>query len=140
MHVRGEQLTAVIAFQEQTERTWPAQLKGYSYRRIIPNSKDAETQPGPEDKNPLWDFISDPKRNEETRKAPKENYYYYYGALRAGPSCIGCHTDPGKVAIPRPDLKPDDLMAVVRIRLSTQMIEEGFHTNRALLLSFVSCA
>src|SRR6476659_2522625 len=34
------------------------------------------------------------------------------------------------------DLKPDDLMAVVRIRLSTQSIEEGFHTNRALLIAF----
>ena len=38
LHVRGVQLTAVNAFQEQTERTWPAQLKGYSYRRIVPNS------------------------------------------------------------------------------------------------------
>src|SRR5439155_6813985 len=37
-----------------------------------------------------------------------------------------------------PDLKPDDLMAVVRIRLSTQSIEEGFHTNRAVLISFAT--
>ncbi|HEY3789122.1 MAG TPA: HAMP domain-containing sensor histidine kinase, partial [Urbifossiella sp.] len=64
---------------------------------------------------------------------------YYYGALRAGPSCIDCHTDPVKMGgadKARPDLKPDDLMAVIRIRLSTQTIEEGFHTNRALLISF----
>ena len=27
-------------------------------------------------------------------------------------------------------------MAVVRIRMSTQSIEEGFHTNRAVLISF----
>ncbi|HSQ58636.1 MAG TPA: HAMP domain-containing sensor histidine kinase, partial [Gemmata sp.] len=47
-------------------------------------------------------------------------------------------SDPERVEprIVLPNLKENDLMMVVRFRLSTQSIEEGFHTNRALLLSF----
>ncbi|HEY2908919.1 MAG TPA: ATP-binding protein [Gemmataceae bacterium] len=139
LHLPGEQYEAIDAFQRQTEKHWPLQLKGYAYRRIVPGSKDPETQPEAEDTNLLWEFMSNPERHELTRKAQKENAYYYYGALRADPKCIGCHIDPEKMGgldKIRPNLQPNDLMAVVRIRLSTQTIEEGFHTNRALLISF----
>ena len=139
LHVKGELGDAIKDFQSLQERTWPEQLKGYNYKLIKPGSKDSEFQADPEDQNPLWSFISDPQKNEETRTTSKENAYYYYGALRAGHTCIGCHTDPvkmGGVDKARTDLKPDQLMAVVRIRLSTQVIEEGFHANRALLISF----
>jgi methyl-accepting chemotaxis protein len=79
-----------------------------------------------------------PGRHEETRKAPKENAYYYYAAVRALPKCVACHTDPNKVGdkAASPKLAAGDVMGVVRIRISTQSIEEGFHTNRAILFSF----
>src|SRR5207249_2271672 len=91
------------------------------------------------DQNTLWGFLSEPHKIEESRTVAKEIAFYYYGALRAAPSCIDCHTNKEKMGGEdkvRKDLKPDDLMGVVRIRLSTQAIEEGFHTNRALLISF----
>jgi two-component system sensor histidine kinase BarA len=138
LHVKGEQLRAVDDFQKLSEAHWPAALKGYSTRLIKPDSKDPENLPTSDDLAVMHRIQTDPRRYEETRKAPQENAFYYYGAIRAGQSCVNCHRDPAKVGprLANAHLKPDDLMAVVRIRLSTQSIEEGFHTNRALLISF----
>ncbi len=136
MHVKGDQLTAVDEFQRLTEENWPATLKGYNYRLIKPESKDPDTQPTSDDLSSLHRIQNDAKKNEETRKAPKENAFYYYGAIRARQSCVDCHRDPAKVKTANPNLQPDEVMGVVRIRLSTQSIEEGFHTNRAVLISF----
>ncbi len=138
LHVQGEQLKAVKEFQELVEQNWPATLKEYNYKLIKPNAKDPRSQPTSDDLEAMHRILNDPGHNEETRKAPKENAYYYYGVIRARPTCIKCHIDPEQVGDEHanPDLKPDDVMAVVRIRLPTQPIEEGFHTNRAVLISF----
>jgi two-component system, NarL family, sensor histidine kinase BarA len=136
-HLKDEVGDAIKKFQDAQERNWPEHLKGYNYKIIKPFSQETAYQPGPDDLNPLYRFISDPDKHEESRLAPKEDAYYYYGALRADPSCIGCHSDPGRLGNKaQANLQPNDLMAVVRIQLSTQAIEEGFHTNRALLISF----
>jgi signal transduction histidine kinase len=138
LHVKGEQLQAVDSFQKLMEENWPETLKGYNYVLIKPNTKDLDTQPTSEDISAVHRILNDPNRNEGTRLSPKENVFYYYGAIRAGASCIDCHTDPAKVGekFVRPGLKQGEVMAVARIRLSTQPIEEGFHTNRAILFSF----
>src|SRR5258708_1028293 len=138
LHVKGDDRTAVDEFQRLTEENWPATLKGYNYKLLKPDSKDPDSQPTSDDLAAMHRIQTDPKRNEETRQAPKENAFYYYGAIRARQSCVDCHKDPQKVGekLAVPGLKQDDVMAVVRIRLSTQSIEEGFHTNRAVLISF----
>jgi len=139
LHVKGEQRAAVLDFQKTSEKQWPAQFQGYNYKLIKPFSTDPQYQAAADDQNTLWGFLSEPHKIEESRPVAKENAFYYYGALRAAPSCIDCHTNKEKMGGEdkvRKDLKPDDLMGVVRIRLSTQAIKEGFHTNRALLISF----
>ncbi|MCS6865312.1 MAG: ATP-binding protein [Gemmata sp.] len=138
LHVQGDDRKAVDEFQRLTEENWPESLKGYNYKLIKPDSKDLDSQPTSDDLPAMNRILSDPKTNEETRKAPKENAFYYYGVIRARSSCVDCHSDPGKVGekLANAQLKPDDVMAVVRIRLSTQSIEEGFHTNRAMLIAF----
>jgi signal transduction histidine kinase len=139
---KGEWGQAVDDVQKHSEKNWPDQLKGYNYRLITPDAKDPEHQAGTDDQDLMTSFRKDPDKNEATRQAPRENAFYYYGAIRAAPSCVDCHTSPAKMGAygaadkTNPDLKAGDLMAVVRIRLSTQVIEEGFHTNRALLISF----
>jgi signal transduction histidine kinase len=137
-HVKGDYLDAVDEFQRMTEAHWPDALKGYNYRLIKPNTKEPENKPSSDDLNVLLKIQSDPQKNEESRLAPKDNAFYYYGAIRAGQSCVKCHSDPAKVGekLATPGLKQDDLMTVVRIRLSTLSIEEGIHKNRALLISF----
>lgn len=138
-HVQSDQLPAVEAFQRSSEIHWPAALGKYNYRLIKPNTSYPENQASSDDLNVLSKIQSDPQKNEESRLAPKDNAFYYYGAIRAvDVSCVNCHSDPAKVGekMAIPGLKQDDLMTVVRIRLSTQSIEEGFHTNRALLIAF----
>ncbi len=139
LHVRGEQLQAIDDFQKLAEAHWSDTLKGYSTRLIKPDTKDPEYLPTSDDLTVMHRIQNEEKdKNEASRQAPKENAFYYYGAIRAGQSCVNCHRDPSKVGekLALANLKQDDLMAVVRIRLSTQSIEEGFHTNRALLISF----
>src|SRR5207253_1135128 len=97
LHVKGEQFQAVDEFQKLTEENWPATLKGYNYKLIKPDTKDPGYQPTSDDLNAVHRIQNDPTKNEETRQAPKENAYYYYGAIRAGNSCVNCHKDPQKV-------------------------------------------
>src|SRR5262245_48466743 len=138
LHVGGEQLKAVDDFQRNAEDNWdwPATLRRYNAKVIKLESKDLENQPTSDDLSVVHRIYNDPARNEETRQAPKENAFYYYGAVRAGQACVECHRDPEKMKLANPNLKRDDVMAVVRISMSTQSIEEGFHTNRAILISF----
>jgi len=138
MHA-SEQRTTVDEFQQWSERHWPAGVKSYSTKVIKPNAESQENKPEADDLTIFHRIASEPERNEDSRKAPKENAYYYYGAIRVtGESCVRCHTDPEQVGekLAVAELNEGDLMAVVRIRLSTQSIEEGFHTNRAVLISF----
>ncbi len=150
IHVRGELREGMDEFQKLTEHTWPDKLKGYKYRLISPYSKLPERQPQQDDIGILWDFLNNRDLNEQTRRRPAEKAYLYYGAVRAGHSCVGCHRDPDKMAgflgvskeqaissgLLNEKLQPGDVMAVVSVRLSTESIESGFHQNRALLIAF----
>jgi two-component system sensor histidine kinase BarA len=138
-HIKDDSGKAIDEFQKMHERNLPEQVKSYNYKLIkYPLTEDPQYNASADDMEIISHFLTDSAKPEEKRKALKEHSYYYYGAIRAGPACVNCHTDPAKMgpAKVRHDMKVDDLMAVVRIQLSTQMIEEGFHTNRALLISF----
>src|SRR5215207_9460934 len=140
LHVRGEQQDAMRDFAKLNEAHWPAQLKDYNVRLIrVPLTPSDPEHRAEADDMPAVSKVSEPDRTEWERDADAEKAYYYYAALRAAPSCVGCHRDPEKMGRPelaRPDLQPNDLIGIVRIRLTTREIEEGFHTNRAVLISF----
>jgi two-component system, NarL family, sensor histidine kinase BarA len=139
-HIAGE--GAKDQFRELGEANWPAQVKGYGM--IVPGSNDPARKPQTDDLSILDKFLSDEQKKEESRQVPKEKAYYYYGAIRAVPSCIECHASAERMEAARmgsgekaePALQAGKLMAIVRVRLSTQAIEDGFHTNRAVLISF----
>ena len=124
MHVRGEQARALDDFQKLSEVHWPATLKGYSVRLIKPGLKEDDGLQVTSDDIPVLNgILNDPNKHEGTRLAPEEKAFFYYGALRAGATSAGCHTDP--VRMGGPDrvaigLMEGDLMAVVRIRLPTE--------------------
>lgn len=154
IHVRGELRAGMDEFQKLTEQTWPDRLKGYKYRLIRPGTTRPDRQPRADDVaddlTALAAFRDDQALNEVTQRRPSEKAYLYYGAVRAGQSCIGCHRDADKMAqylgaaadplvlqdLANPQLQPGDLMAVVRVQLSSESIESGFHQNRALLIAF----
>ena len=150
IHVQGELGTGMDEFQALTEENWPEAMKGYKYQLIVPFSSSPARQAAPSDLGPLHALIADDNLNEVTRPRNDEQVFDYYGAVRAGQSCVECHSDVGKMASysmetggkaltkleATPDLRPGELMAVVRVRLSTEPIEAGFHQNRAFLISF----
>ncbi|HET6575178.1 MAG TPA: HAMP domain-containing sensor histidine kinase [Fimbriiglobus sp.] len=155
LHVRGELAKGMEEFQQLTEETWPENLKQYKYQIILPRP-DAPPlrQAAPEDAGPIQPLLLPDGPTENTRTLPREKAYLYYGAVRAGTKCAECHrsavrlaedlgtdpADPRVARVVRPDLRRGDLMAVVRVELSTEGIEAGFHLNRALLLTFAAVA
>jgi two-component system, NarL family, sensor histidine kinase BarA len=137
-HVKDDQLRALEEFQTIAEKNWPATLKGYNYKLIKPETTHPIHKADADDQPSMHRILNDETKNEDTRQAPKENAFYYYGAIRAGNSCVECHRDPAKVGdqLAKANLQQGEVMGVVRIRLSTESIQEGFHTNRAVLISF----
>ena len=150
VHVRGELQEAVAGFQQLTEEKWPENSKRYSFRLIRPNAVRPENLIPVEDLAVLAELKANPELPEATRTVESERAYLYYGAIRAGPSCVNCHRDPQRLAdylrvpvadpavaaLAEPQLQAGELMAVVRVQLSTDLIEDGLHTNRAVLFAF----
>jgi len=151
-HVRQnkELLDGMDEFQRLSEQTWPDKLKGYSYRMILTDATRPNRRPDADDQAVLRAFREDPNRNEDTRPLPNESAFVYYGAIRAGQSCVACHREANRLEeligegpdarktaeeLANPKLQPGDLMGVVSVRLSTELIEAGFHKNRALLIT-----
>jgi two-component system sensor histidine kinase BarA len=76
----------------------------------------------------IKEFQSDASKNEYNVLDRSSNHNYYYGAVRATASCLGCHHHAKH--------QEGDLLAVVTIDVDTKpIIEAGFHTNNAILLS-----
>ena len=151
LHVRGELREGMDEFQRLTVETWPDKLKDYKYQLIKPDSTRPDNQAPVEDLAVLARFKADPALAELTRAVPAERAYLYYSPVRARPTCIACHRDPAKMALSvagaggaaggpvaaaSPDLQAGDLMALVSVRLSTDLIESGFQANRAVLVAF----
>ena len=127
---------AMEEFQDQTENPGGADVE-YKFKLIKPKSRKVENKPEGEELAMLNRFLTDPNKNEETRLVTSQGAFYYYGAIRAGQSCLNCH---GKTKEERDEyglekLEENNLMGVMAIRLSTKSIENGVHVNRALLIS-----
>jgi len=76
----------------------------------------------------------DSEKKEDTRLISAEHVLLYYAPIRANTSCMKCHQqiaqDKGSGS-----LAENDLLGMLRIRMSTRSIEEGVHWNRALLMA-----
>ena len=141
----------MIEFQALAEQALPENLKGYQYKLIVPDATSPDRQAEPDEKAVLQEFLDQSGKLELARPLRSERAFVYYGGVRAADSCVACHRSADRLAgllgggaearsaadrLARPDLKPGDLMAVVRVRLSTEMLEDGLHQNRALLIAF----
>jgi len=131
--------------QTLAEEGLPANLKGYKYRLFAAYPTGPEYKAQADDLAVLQSFQADPDKRFDDKSNRAEKTYVYYGPVRAGKACAGCHAgrpaaDPGldlpPPPHPVPELKEGDLMAVVSVRMSTELIETGFHQNRALLIAF----
>lgn len=119
-------------FHKEQEKTWPAGLKDYAYRVIVPGSMREENSPGDlYSADRLRDFLADPDLAEHNKLLMAMSRNWFYGAVRATESCVACH------APRRRDLKTGDLLALVKIdlRVPPESLESKVHFNRAILIS-----
>ena len=135
IHIESPQrVGALDEFQRQAEKQWPEVLSKHDYRLYMPNATGTQNQPQPDEVALLKSFLDDPNMQEDSRRVPGRSIYYY-GAIRASASCVGCHRDPARVKQARPELGEGDLIALARVHLPIDQLEDGLHVNRALLIS-----
>jgi two-component system, NarL family, sensor histidine kinase BarA len=135
LHVDSGSQEAMADFQHAFEKTWPEALSDYKYKILKPNARRPEHKPEGEDEAAILNkFLADPEKSEETRTITAQGAFYYFAAIRAEASCIDCHNrrEERQAGLA---LREGDLMAAVRIRLSTRAIESAVHVNRAILIS-----
>ena len=140
-------------FSDRWEKDWPGELHP-PFRILVPDSPKIENKP-PEtySSERLAEFLADRDMNEHRQPALSQSRYYYYGAVRASQSCLGCHRalraerrgaaeeapPPGGGGAPaqpaEEDLKEGSLLAVVKIEYPTTGIEEGVNYNNGWLLA-----
>src|SRR5262249_4807291 len=96
-----------------------------------PNATRQQDIPDPTTLNRIYAFQKDADKNEDSFVPQSSDHnYYYYVAVRASESCLGCHRKSNA------ELQKGDLLAVVKIDVDPRpIIEAGFHTNRAILIS-----
>lgn len=61
-------------------------------------------------------------------------YYQYYEPVFAKASCVECHLKP-VFPVDRPNLKPGDLLAVIRVEIAAEDIQEAQLWNKVLLIT-----
>jgi signal transduction histidine kinase len=126
---------AIKEFRDKWEERWRLD---YFYRVLKLGTPPQENRPHETyDAQRLKEFQEDEGKQEETLvPVPREgrNYFYYYGAIRATPTCIDCHAERNK-DLKEYDLKENGLIALIKIEVPTDALEDAVHANRALLIT-----
>ena len=136
-HLQSDRRDAVNAFQQQSERAWPDALSEYRYKVLKPDARQPEQKPEGDEVAVVNRLAANPDMAEETVNQSAQGVFHYYGVIRPQQSCVDCHNRlPAATGTVRIPIKEGDLMAVVKVTLSTRAIETGANVNRALLLSF----
>jgi two-component system, NarL family, sensor histidine kinase BarA len=84
--------------------------------------------------NLFKEFSQNESKTEDSRPRYGDQVLLYYAPIRLSRECMSCHQELAKkrgVAMPA----EDSVYALARIRMPTKSIEEGVHSNRALLLA-----
>jgi signal transduction histidine kinase len=128
-----------LALEQLSEEHLPEGLRQYDSRLIKPDLADSKPEnqaSNSYERNLLQEFKEDTNKPEVSRSLANQPFIDYYAPIRAAPSCMvaGCHPLPSEKAV-YGDLKDKALMAVLRIRMSTDAIERGVHLNRAWLIT-----
>src|SRR5262249_12012161 len=111
------------------EEPWPRPLQDFKFHLFTPHATRLDRKPQTEyDRERLKQFLETPTLNEDSNLLLSSKENHYYGAIRATRSCLACHQKDN------PDLKEGGLIAVIKIPLSTELIEDGVHVNRSVLI------
>lgn len=141
-HIKSKDwITTREKYQEKVEQHWPESLRGYEHRFIKPRPTKPEQEPADKfERQLLAEFLGDKEQFEDYRPmrgSDDQQFYVYYGAIRATAACLKCHRERQTEAERKElgELQEDDLIAVVRIRMDTKAVEEAVHLNRVVLIS-----
>jgi two-component system sensor histidine kinase BarA len=121
---------ALDEFRKKWEEHWPPALKLYEYE-TYPAEPRPDRPPDHATMERFKEFQDDPKKQEENQLMVSHGKNYYYAAVRATKSCLGCHQKLQHNA----DLKEQDLLAVIKIVVDTDATLDSLAGNRALLIS-----
>jgi signal transduction histidine kinase len=120
---------ALDEFRKNWEKHWPAGLRGYEYWMIPVAPTRADRVPDQASQERLLEFQRNEKKQEDNQLLLSHGKNFYYAAVRASESCLGCHRQL------KPSLKENDLLAVIKISVPTASTADQIDKNRALLLS-----
>ncbi|HEX3151408.1 MAG TPA: ATP-binding protein [Gemmataceae bacterium] len=136
-HLELDRRDAIDDFQQQSEQTYPDALSEYRYKVLKPDARQPEQKPEGDEVSIVNKLAANPDQGESMANQSDQGVFHYYGAIRAQASCIDCHNKRAAASgLSTKPIREGDLMAVVKVTLSTKAIETGAHMNRALLLSF----
>src|SRR5579875_620460 len=110
------------------ESKWPLPFKS-KIGIFKPNATRSQDIPDPTTLEMIKTFQNYPDYHEDNHLDLTSKHNYYYGAVRASASCVACHRQRNA------ELREGGLLAIVKIDVDTQPIEDGFNKNRAYLLS-----
>jgi signal transduction histidine kinase len=140
---------ALDEFRESWDKTaWEKSSTGglvYRSQIIVPNTSKATSMATDDySRARVKEFQDDPSLTEYSQLVPaKDRTYlydnYYYAPIRATPGCLGCHSQlrgaEREKNVELPELKENDLLAVVKIEFPTKFIEDDIVWNRVWLIS-----
>ncbi|HKI34119.1 MAG TPA: HAMP domain-containing sensor histidine kinase [Gemmataceae bacterium] len=101
----------------------------YERRFIKPDDPEKKPQDGAGYQR-LLQFQNDPAADDYNEQALSQGKNHYYAAIRASESCVGCHHN-----AKGGELNRGDLIAVLKIEMTTGEIEDAVQRNRAWLLT-----
>jgi signal transduction histidine kinase len=105
------------------EERWPTSYQNYRFSVLKPNATRQEDIPDHTSLERLKEFQADPDKQED--KLRTSSYNFYYGAVRASKSCLGCHE--------HCHLAEGELIEVLEIKVPTRPITDALNINRAIL-------
>jgi signal transduction histidine kinase len=115
-------------FRRNWEEHWPPALRNYHFW-TIPADAPPDRAPDQASLERLREFQHDDQKQEDNQLLLSHGKNFYYAAVRASASCLGCHKQL------KPSLKENDLLAVIKIEVPTASTAGQLHKNRALLIS-----
>src|SRR4051794_15687623 len=93
-HVAPDQKQRALAMEEfrtKWEKTWPEALKEYKTWTLKADPTRPELVPDQLTLMKIREFQEDRYANEDSHLMLEQGKNAYYAAVRAGPSCLGCH-------------------------------------------------
>src|SRR4051794_10652125 len=114
---------AMAEFRNKWEENWPPALKDYKAWTIRADATRPELVPDQVTLLKIREFQENAKHQEDRHLMLEQGKNAYYAAVRAGPSCLGCHQQI------KPEVQEGDLLAVIKIEVPTSSMADQFHRN-----------